>query len=242
MNSYPSQGSYTYPPPGSYTYPPQEIYYDEEEKSSFLSTFTIILIICFILYVLYLSNQKYFELGEKKETNLENNGDSNQVKNSIRFLDKQNIECPDQTGINRFKYVLGDANKFKYEYTCSKGGDLETAINNKSTDTNYDGDGKIQYLDRHEIFCGKDEVLNQFQLTRTDMENIRFDYKCIKSKSPLTCQDRNTQMTNIVNAEGIKVLKNISPTCGSDEALQKVQLITDNDNNTIKYNFTCCKY
>lgn len=225
----------------------------EQEKPNYIGGFLVFCVLCWIGYQAYLSyispkpdsktNAITFNLGESKETTLNEIGDS-----QSQFLDRHKIECPKKTSINKFKYELGDQtknetkDKFQYKYTCTKDGDLEDTLIPKTTPENDRGGGDFVYLDRHNIECGKDEVLNSFKYERQGADKIYYSYNCIKSKKPLTCRQVKTDLSISVDADNTKNLKNLNPSCLNNEALQSFKFIRGENNTKIGYDYKCCKY
>lgn len=229
---------------------------EESEKPNYVLGFVIFLMLCFFANKVYenlktnsatnaATNSATFTLGDSKETGLNDVGGNGFPS---EFLDRHKIECPKQTSINRFKYELGDQtnnntkDKFQYKYTCTKGGELEDAIISKTTPENERGNGDFVYLDRHNIECGTNEVLNSFEYKRQGADKIYYSYNCIKSKKPLSCRQVKTDLSLVVNDDNTKNLKNLNPLCSDNEALQAFKLVRGDNNTKIGYDYKCCKY
>lgn len=248
-------------PPYMPMYPP---YYGmpemEQEKPNYLVGFLVFCLLCYFGYLVYINvttnvttkattnatNVTTFNLGDSKETALNDANAGNGFPSE--FLDRHKIECPKQTSINRFKYELGDQtnnntkDKFQYKYTCTKGGELEDTLISKTTPVNDRANGDFIFLDRHNIECGTDEVLNSFEYKRDGSDKIYYSYNCIKSKKPLTCRQVKTDLSLVVNDDNTKNLKNLNPLCSNNEALQSFKLIRGDNNTKIGYDYKCCKY
>jgi hypothetical protein len=164
------------------------------------------------------------------------------------YLDRHNLTCKTKSGINKFQYILGDQTKddtkntFQYKYTCTNGGELEDTLITKTTTANDDGGGNYYHLDRHDVACGSDEILNQFVLKRPETGKINYSYNCIKSKKPLTCRKVETTKVNNVDGDNTKNLKNHNISCADDEVLQSFLLTRGTPNTLVGYDYTCCKY
>lgn len=252
-------------PPSTYYYPPQGIYQQEnyyyqppinmypidnlqqqpKQQNIFLMTIIYLIISYCILYLILrylIGNDNLFKIGESKSTTWNNTSDNNH----LIFLDRHNIACGNKSAINKFKYILGnsdnleEANKFKYQYSCTSGGNLKDTKSLKSTNPSIDAE--FSYLDKHDIRCETDEVLSEFQLQRPSDSTINYNYKCIKSNKPLTCRNLKTQPIIKNEIDGTRNLKNIEPSCNYDEAIQGFKIVYDNSNNTFYYDYTCCKY
>jgi len=49
-----------------------------------------------------------------------------------------------------------------------------------STPWNDEGGGNAVFLDRHDVRCNNDELINRFRLTRDYRGNYRYDYTCCR--------------------------------------------------------------
>lgn len=160
------------------------------------------------------------------------------------YLDRHNINC-ESNPINNFKIELSDdKTKLRYNYGCAEGGDLGDK-NSKDSSFNDAGNGTIVYLDRHNIDCGSNALLNNFQLTRKegDTNSYRYNYNCLNSNQPLTC--RKVQSAQILGVHGgntdVFKLSNANIKCNEDEALSRFKLFRP-DGNSVQYEYNCCKY
>jgi hypothetical protein len=172
-----------------------------------------------------------FTKGESGKTDFNDNGNGNPI-----FLDRHNVNCA-SNGITQFQLTQDDKEMYAYNYSCSSGGALGEPVA-KDTGFNDQGDGTVDFLDRHNLDCGKDSVLSQFKLARNDNNQFRFDYTCLPSKKSLTCRD----VTTPANQGGSTVnLDKHNVTCNDDEVLSNFQL-TRPSATEIAYKYKCCKY
>ena len=197
-----------------------------------------ILFLFYIFYRIYLSYNSKFELGENLATKI------NDIDNSksVIYLDRHNIECPIKSGINKFKFINNSNNKINYDYTCSKGGNLEDNIIVKETPKN-EGLTAMVNLDRHDVKCDSNQILNQFRLIRPDSKSINYKYSCISSKKPLQCRQLNTPLYNRIQIDNTNNLANLEPSCEKNEVIQSFKLIRNMENgkDQIGYQYTCCQ-
>lgn len=159
-------------------------------------------------------------------------------------LDKHNINCK-SNAINNFKIDLSDDKKnLRYNYNCSSGGDFGEIVQ-KNTGFNKGGKGTIIYLDRHNLDCESNAVLNNFYLTKNtdNLNNYRYDYSCINSNKPLTCRTLQSEKISGIppGNKDISKLSSANILCNDDEALNRFKL-TRPDDNSVQYEYTCCKY
>lgn len=174
-----------------------------------------------------------FIVGANKDTGLNDEGNGNAV-----YLDRHNLTC-DSNGIKRFRLVRDGKGKYRYDYTCSSGGDLG-ASTSKNTGFNDEGGGNMIYLDRHNIDCGVDGVLSQFKLNRSGQNQYRYDYSCLASKKPLQCRDVTTPGNDDGGGNAV-YLDRHDISCNDDETVNQFRLVRPT-NNTIQYKYKCCKY
>lgn len=174
-----------------------------------------------------------FIVGMSKNSGYNDEGNGNAV-----YLDRHNVNCePD--GVKRFRLVRDGQGKYRYDYTCSSDGDLGNTFD-KDTGFNDEGNGNLIYLDRHNVDCGIDSALTQFQLTRDGQGKYRYNYKCTSSKKPLKCRDVTTPGNEDGGGNAV-YLDRHDLACGDDEVMNRFRLVRPTDN-TIQYQFKCCKY
>ena len=108
-------------------------------------------------------------------TELNEYGNGNTV-----YLDRHQIECPPTYALSRIK-LNKEGEHINYDYICNNA-NLHN-ITHHETPLNDDGNGKIIYLDRHNIQCPDGKYLNSVQLRRGNdstcrMNKYKFIYKC----------------------------------------------------------------
>ena len=174
---------------------------------------------------------------DKKKTTASHDGAGNTV-----YLDRHSLDCGQKSIMNQFhmnreKGNTGQYDQVQYNYTCITG--REGNMTTKNTGANEDGGGNNIYLDRHTVNC-EDKFVNQFKLTRPSDNTIQYDYKCID-----TPVDMDTCRTDRISPQedgggNIIYLDRQNVKCNDDEGLTKFRL-TRPTNNTIAYEYTCCK-
>ena len=172
-----------------------------------------------------------FKAGSQIFTPLNDGGGGNTA-----YLDRHDIDCNGKP-LNELHYKTGDG-KIQYEYTCSSGGDLETAIL-KNTDWNDEGNGNAVFLDRHNIDCGINSVISQLKLVRDNTGKIQYQYKCLPSKHTLICR-QNTTPFNDEGGGNSTYLDRHDIKCNDDEDISQLKLVRNNNGN-YQYQYTCCK-
>jgi len=175
-----------------------------------------------------------FSIGALKDTGFNDDGGGNAV-----YVDRHNIDCGVQ-GVQRLHYQRNPANQsqFRYDYTCANGGSLGAATP-KNTGFNDEGGGNTIYLDRHNIDCGDNSVMSQLKLNRDGAGKFKYDYTCLSSNAPLTCRDVTTPANDWGGGKSI-FLDRHDLKCNDNEAMSQFHLTRPSDN-TIQYNFKCCK-
>jgi hypothetical protein len=113
-----------------------------------------------------------------KNTDFNNDGAGNTI-----FLDRHDIKCGSNEVLSQFKLNRNPANggQYRYDYKCKTNNDQQPlSCRAVTTSANDFGKGSTIFLDRHDIKCNDDEVLNQFKLTRPTDGTINFNYTCCK--------------------------------------------------------------
>ena len=173
-----------------------------------------------------------FSVGISKDSGFNDEGGGNAV-----YLDRHNVNC-DSNGVKRFHLARDGQGQYKIEYTCSSGGELGSPVD-KDTGYNDEGGGNVIYLDRHNVDCGANNVLSQFQLGRSENQ-YRYNYKCAPSKKPITCREVTTPANEDGGGNAV-YLDRHDLSCEADEVMNRFQLTRPSEN-TIQYKFNCCKY
>jgi hypothetical protein len=101
----------------------------------------------------------------------------------MEFLDRHNVECPAGSVIAQFKLNAKDnGNRISYSYNC-----ITPAIENKMTcydkstsPSSANGFGfNTEYLDRQNVKCGDNEVMQRFRMASNMAANsLLYEYKC----------------------------------------------------------------
>lgn len=96
----------------------------------------------------------------------------------------------------------------------------------------------VEYLDRHSISCGPNQLLNFFSFTQ-DSGKLVSNYRCITPDSAVSnCRNVNSKWDELPRNQGaLNFLDRLEVNCGND-FLQSVRLNTNG--NKMSYAFTCC--
>jgi hypothetical protein len=113
---------------------------------------------------------------EWKTTQMDEDGGGN-----IVYLDRHNIDCG-KTAISSFNLQRDpyDGTKLQYMYSCNDVDVKANTCRDVSTPANDDGGGINIYLDKHNLDCGKDEVMTNFRFIREGATKFKYKYKCCK--------------------------------------------------------------
>jgi hypothetical protein len=111
----------------------------------------------------------------RKSTPSNDSGGGNNI-----YLDRHYVGCDEGGFISQFKLDhMGIPGKYQYNYTCNKTKKPLKCrvVMNNPTDN---GGGNAVYLDRQDVKCNDDEVINGFQLFRPSENTIAYSYRCCK--------------------------------------------------------------
>jgi len=138
-----------------------------------------------------------------KETSRNDNGD-------IIFLDRHSVDCGNDP-LRGFR--AGD--RITYEcYTMKVMGPLNTY----SSDTGFNSNGNIKFLNRHKAYCNNDYLMSYWKLV-SSWGNVKIDFTCRRyAVKSYHCEDRYTDF-NDPNG-GIRNLDRHWVMCRDDEALK----------------------
>lgn len=114
----------------------------------------------------------------------------------VIFLDRQKVSCPAKQAISYFRLNRQGSN-LRYKYACISHAGITDEVRTKYTGWNkHDGTGgSTNYLDRHNVKCDRNWVLQSFKL-QTSGSNIRYKYKCVHAPCQDTYTDRDTGRTD----------------------------------------------
>jgi len=98
------------------------------------------------------------------------------------YLDRHAVDCGEDGAITQFHLDrMGTNNSYQYNYRCIK---MNKPMSSRmvSTPANDAGGFHPAYLDRHNVACADDEVMNYFRLYRPAGNQIAYSYRCSKFK------------------------------------------------------------
>lgn len=176
-------------------------------------------------------------------------GDKVNEAGGVIYLDRHPLHC-ENGAINGFKLnVLNNGSDWQYQYSCVTGGDLAPIDVSKITNqkvTPYTtigaSEGQVSNLEPHNIDCGKDAVLQKFNLSRNQQDFGEWQYKywCAPSNNKLKCREA-TSIAMTKNDDPAK-LRLLQVGCLENEALGQVQLVTSPTEPTKRqYKYKCCR-
>ena len=168
------------------------------------------------------------------------------------YLDRHRITCPVGSALNmlQMRKYPGD-NTISYQYICTStdgnAAKVKAPSNAKQTAPDIRGDpfNGIINLSSHNVKCDDNQVLTNFKLDRPSDDKIQYNYGCAlpdTTSARTTCRDVSTPMTA---KSGDKVsmfdLADHRLQCNPDEAIGRFQFVRGPDDNTLGYNYSCCK-
>lgn len=104
------------------------------------------------------------------------------------YFDRHDINCYKGEALKSWQLKRGSGGfgwgsrrrQIKFDYECCSQPN-QGQCHSISTRLNDDGGGKTVYFDRHDLSCGKSEVMQRWHLNRDGShDRIRFDYQCCK--------------------------------------------------------------
>lgn len=107
------------------------------------------------------------------------NTDWNDAGNGdTRYLDRHNVECEPNQALTDFRLIKEETTgRIGFEYGCANV-HLDNVVQYE-TEFNDDGRGESIYLERHNVSCPSETVLNAFRLVRNEaQDNYKYVFKC----------------------------------------------------------------
>jgi hypothetical protein len=93
------------------------------------------------------------------------------------FLDRQDIKCNPGEALVSWKAASEAPNTMTFNYECAPLPGL-TKCTNMYTGWNDEGGGNMVFLDRHNVACPKNSLLNRVHLVRDGNGRYRYEYTC----------------------------------------------------------------
>ena len=88
--------------------------------------------------------------------------------------------------------ILGLIKEIKENGSSGGSNAVTSAVRKMHTDFDDDGEGKVFFLNQHNIACGHYEALTSWRLVRGD-RRIKYEYKCVRSDTITnTCTEEVT--------------------------------------------------
>lgn len=115
-------------------------------------------------------------------------------------------------------------------------GDKHTTNRTKADDR---GEGKVQYLDRHEIDCGQDKVVSYFKLERPSFDSVYYQYSCNAIRTPGKQTEYATAWDVYEDDKGTNFLDRHKVKCPHGEALSKIHAEVGPSDKLLRYSYVC---
>lgn len=183
------------------------------------------------------TNESFINLDEqapetklKKSFEIRNNFSTNGGGAPI-YLDRQNVDCGINSGINSVGMDTGWG-VLTYNYNCTEGGVFDGNTQGKTTTTF--NKSKTQYLDNLDVSCNENGIISQFKLQPSG-ENMYYQYTCNPMKE-INCRSVLSDYTN--SWPNNWDLKKLPMNCKNHEAIGKFQL--KNNGDSTEYRYSCC--
>lgn len=174
-----------------------------------------------------------------------NTGFQNDTDGKITFLDldKPVMECPSNKILNGFKLVK-EGNKFRYNYTCVDGADVNNLSRYNPGDTpikyteytNINAEKPMESLQKQKVFCGQDGFINQLQLQRDSSgKKIRFKYGCSNVERAGEITEKGT---GIQSGEALTTLKDHYLKCSEMKGIKGFEIEKSGEDG-YQYKYKC---
>ncbi len=157
---------------------------------------------------------------------------------SLFFLDRHNVDCPNDDALTELRLVRNQDGTFSLKYKCAT--NLKSK-NTRHTDYQVSNNGNVIYLDRHDIKCCDNEVLAGLKLERdpTNLDKVRYNYKCkpmdYKEVLKLRTVDNDSGQGKVpyLDRHGIK--------CPEKSLLKSMKLVNTDNYSKYHYEYECAK-
>ena len=131
------------------------------------------------------------------------------------FLDRHNMNECDTGAMSSFRLI----NRLMFMYKCNKMHANRISSYTAHTNAN-DGNGGINFLDRHSAFCDSDSLMSELR-GMTSGNNFFWQYSCSKYEvKHLTCDDKQTSWNEFGPSDSMIFLDRHDVNCEFPSALQ----------------------
>merc|ERR1712032_1386624 len=118
----------------------------------------------------------------------------------IYYMDRQKPDCQAGSAMSYFYLERNGVNRdqIRYDFTCLNSGNINGHVQDKHTNWGpVDGGHSVNYLDKHNVDCPKDTLIQSFRVERSGSK-IRYSYKCAPAKI-LCCKSFTNNKTDMGN-------------------------------------------
>ena len=133
---------------------------------------------------------------------------------TLIFLDRLNVDCGNEAALSQFRLVRDGDTQNHYQYTCltshADNTDIfgECSVHQTAPNEGGDGAAKVEFLDRHNVKCHRQQVLTRFQLHTSDggLPNgkIFYEYTCCDIAAlEEAATEADTNSTSLNNATDV---------------------------------------
>lgn len=165
-----------------------------------------------------------------------------ELPGNIIYLDRQNVDCGPEKGIQALVLETGQSNRGRFIYRCTNKGVFDGDRKALSTGNTGNSDGRVEFLDKLNVKCeGQNQgLISQFRAQNLGGKgNIQYNYKCAPMKDPLRCRRLYTKVqprgnVRYVDRHGMYCREN----SGLEEGLGRFQ--QRNVSNRVDYEYHCC--
>jgi hypothetical protein len=165
---------------------------------------------------------------------------------SINYMDRLDVKCnPNEYIGSMYLDTRGDKANYRYQ-CCPINSNVRSTVQTKSTEWQESGQNwDAIFLDRHNIDCEKDGLIQQFRLETKpkDRNKIRFNYTCLKPQfskdsTPQTvCTETQTYWRP--EKRTFDHLENHNPSCPEGQSISQLKIERGN-NQQARYKYRCC--
>lgn len=161
----------------------------------------------------------------------------------VQFLDRHNLDCGAGNAMSSWtvKNAGCSTNYFYMDYSCNTVPVLTGTVTTRNTGCQVGVGYKTEYLDRHNVECNNNEVLQQWRLmTATCSAGLmKVDYNCAGVFTTPTCNQHETAC-NEIQGQGPIYLDRHNIACPANAPFLKGWRLVYCSGVNYKFVYTCC--
>jgi len=160
------------------------------------------------------------------------------------YLDRQSdLKCKSGFSFTSIR-LKRDGDQWMYEYKCCKATKKVEVVKGETcskatTNCDSDGEGRVYYLDRHDLKCPYKHALKSFQLKRCGTSQYQYVGECCKIPDSVTKVSKYTDYTRVDNSKAVFLDRQTVECPGDNYPSYMTSFELESGSDKIRYRYNC---